>query len=462
MNQQQILSRMEVLRRELVKRVDLLPAMLRSPNFPAQNAAIDDRSKMRAWNCTRRAGKSVAVAIDFFEKGKRFPGSKMLYMSLTRQSAKNILWDIMVEMDYKHNIGCEINKTELSFTMPNHSRIMFYGVDASDKEMKKVLGQKLRDVAIDEAGSITINMRKLCYQMVRPALTDLNGQLTLLGTCENITKTFFEQVTEGKEPGWSVHKWTAYDNPFLREQWTKEIASLLANNANVVNTSWFKTHYLNQWCPSDELLIVKLTPQLNYVSVAPEVEWVGLGVDLGFNDDTSFVIGGPCKDTFYVLESIKSREMDFTEVATTIKTLQARYPLARMVIDGSNKQGVEELRRRHGLPFLAAEKTDKVVMLRIIKDECLMGKIKLVEASTQPLTDEWSSLQWKDEERKVEDPRCANHCSDAMLYLFRNSNHYTYAPSHVVDQNSIQFMQQKVLEEEQRHESRTEWWESTE
>ena len=42
------------------------------------------------------------------------------------------------------------------------------------------------------------------------------------------------------------------------------------------------------------------------------------------------------------------------------------------------------------------------------------------------LLDEWRLLQWDDDRRK-EDPRFENHLSDACLYAWRESKHYTFA-----------------------------------
>ena len=51
------------------------------------------------------------------------------------------------------------------------------------------------------------------------------------------------------------------------------------------------------------------------------------------------------------------------------------------------------------------------------------GFIKVYEGCE--LLDEWDLLQW-DEDRKKEDSRFENHLSDACLYAWRESKHYTY------------------------------------
>lgn len=401
--------------------------MIRSLEFHAQNKAIDDPSKLKAYNCPRRAGKSIAIAIEFTEWAQENAKTNYLYIALTIASAREILWDAIKDLNEKCNTGAVPNETRLELTFPNGSRIKFAGADCSEKQMRKVLGQKYKKVAIDEAGSFTINMTRLVYQMIRPTLIDQRGQLILLGTCENIPLTFFEAVTEGKEPGWSVHKWTALDNPFMCEQWEEEIEDLKRNNPNVVYTSWFKTHYLNEWCSDDDLLIIKYEDSYAIHSLPDRkgYEYV-LGIDLGYNDSTAFALFAyHCFDNrAYVIETYKKEGLTLTRVAEIIKRYQERYPISDMVIDGANKQGVEDIKFRYKLKLESAEKSEKAFFLKAMNDDLTEGNLKIVEENNIELIGEWKQLQWKDAFKKEEDPRCQNHCSDAALYAWRKCCHY--------------------------------------
>lgn len=415
---------------ELVKRAKLEKAQanLRSPAFIAQNNAIDDVAQLKAYNCTRRAGKSVTIAIDFTESAIAMPGTNYLYMALTIASAREILWDVLKNLNTDAATGAVANEARLELKFPNGSKIKFAGADCSEKQMRKVLGQKYKKIAIDEAGSFTIDMRRLVYQMCEPTLIDLRGQLILLGTCENIPLTFFEEVTEGKEPGWSIHKWSTLDNPFMKRQWEEQIATMVTRNPNVVHTSWYKTHYLNQWCSDDLLMIIKLDQDSTIESLPQrrDYEYI-LGVDLGYNDASAFsVIAYHDYDKVaYVVESSKKSELDFTGVFHEISKYTVKYPFNKIKIDGANKQGVEELRRRFGLPLEAADKTEKAIFLRLLRDDIIEGKVKVLEKTNNELLTEWKQLQWRNAQKEQEDPRCQNHISDATLYAWRESRHYS-------------------------------------
>lgn len=425
-----------VLSEYLKRKGKLAPVDMREPLFLKQNAVLDDRqSRFKAINTTRRGAKSTTEAMDHIEVCNEFPGSKTVYMGLTIGSVREIIWDVFKELNGKHSLGLTFNETDSIIKYPNGSRTRLFGLDSSPREMAKVLGQKLRKVSIDEAGSMTIDLEGFVNQKLRPALIDLapSSWVTLLGTCENIPNTYFEKVTTDKDQviDWSIHSWTTYDNPFMCDNWHNEIEEMKKKNPKIAEASWFRTHYLNEWCTDDDLLIIPAS-KMQFLDVLPHArDWYYvLGVDLGFNDASSYTIVAASHSlkSVFGIYSNKETEQDFTDVASTIKTLKERYPLTRIIVDGANKQGIEEMKQRMNLPELEiAEKTGKAIYLRLLKDDVITGAIKFLRGTCDPLETEWKGLQWlsvKGEKKEVEDPRCQNHCSDSALYAWRQTYAY--------------------------------------
>lgn len=400
---------------------------LRHPEFHVQNNAIDDQSTLKAYNCTRRAAKSTTVIIDFIESAVKYENTKYLYGALTIGSARDIAWETFKEYSLPYGGKPNESRSEIYFPKTK-SRIKLTGFDCSEKQMRKILGQKYKKIAIDEAGSFTIDMQKLIYQMALPTVIDQSGQIILLGTCENIPLTFFQKVTEGKEKGWSIHKWDTSSNPFVRDQWSQMIEMLEKNNPNVRNTTWFKTHYLNQWCIDENLQIIRLHPH-SYTNVIPirkaAYKYI-LGIDLGYNDATAFsIIAFHQYDRkAYVVKSFKKSGLIFSEISKIIKNLKEKFPIWDMIIDGANKQGVEELRQRFQLTLEPAEKSEKALYLKLLNDDIQSARLTLIEQDNQDLIEEWTALMWEDEKKLDEDPRCQNHLSDATLYAWRACLHY--------------------------------------
>lgn len=444
---------------------------LRSPEFHKQNEVLDARgARFKAINCTRRSGKSIGEAIDHMEICEKYPGSRTLYLGITLDSVTEIIWDVFKDLADQGGYDVKFNEQKKIINFSNGSRVRLAGLDVSEKQMRKILGQKLRKVSIDEAGSITQNMRKICYQMIMPALSDLRpfSWLTLLGTCENIPNTFFEAVTNGEERDvdWRVFKWTAYENPFMRKQWTDEIAELKKNNPKVVEASWFKTHYLNVWCSDDDLIIIPWAQHGCYADELPEGKWnYILGVDLGYNDANSFSVLAYDYDSpvAYVVRVSKESKLDLSGVAYRIKDIQRKFDIQKIIVDGANKQGVEEIKNRHHIPLQAAEKSDKATYLRLLADDVKTGNLRLVKGGCGELVTEWGALQWKDEVKEKEDDRCQNHASDSTLYAWRECRHYTYMPPEPKkDLDSDEYMdelEEQESEELRRQEEEAEWWE---
>jgi hypothetical protein len=319
------------------------------------------------------------------------------------------------------------------FELANGSVFRFFGVDAGYNEMKKVLGQAYDLVGLDESGSMRIDVSTLIMHMILPALIDRKGSLVMLGTAENIPNTFYQKVTDGKHTDlpWSIHKGHTEESPYTGKAFTEEKERLLKLNPDVVKTSWFRTHWMNEWCADDDLLIIKHSEQLNETNSKPRGEtFYCLGVDLGFNDASSFTVCAYARNdpNLYIIESFKESGLDFTDVAKTIRSLQKQYEIYSVIVDGAAKQGVEELRNRHGLSLKAAEKTDKATFLRALNDDYKQGRILVHKDKCQQLIQEQSQLMWLKDSPGKEDPRCENHCNDSLLYAWRECKNYMFQP----------------------------------
>lgn len=403
-------------------------------NFPKQAEFLRDPARLKCGFCTRRAGKSYGAATLMFETALKHPGASILYIALTRDSAKKIMWkDCIKAVDKKYGLGSKFNGTELSATLPNGAILYLTGADADQDEMEKLLGQKYALVIIDEGASWTQDLRRLVYGVLKPAVADYRGSIVLLGTPGNITTGLFYDITTGVEPGWSLHEWTAHDNPYMAKQWAAEIKELLDANPKIADTPLFKQMYLKQWVVDDNLLVYKFGADRNVCEKLPDAksEWYYvLGVDLGYDPDPSaFVL---CaynmhNPTLFVVETFKQKKMIVSDVAERIRHYRKRYPYMRVVIDAANKQAVEEMRQRYSLTIDAAEKHGKAGVIQVMNAEMIMGKIKLVKDAASELIAEWSKLVWVEGAKQLtEHPGCANHLSDAALYAWRFCYNYAW------------------------------------
>lgn len=450
-----------LIQKELAKRRSKTAPQFFDGKFKLQEDFISHPSKMKALFATRRFGKSYTSGLYLCKEAYENPGVSLLYIALTRDSAKRILWkDVLKVINRQFNLNLKFNETLLTATFPNGSVIYLMGVDSDEGEKEKILGQKFKLAVIDECASYSIDLRTLVYGVLKPAMADLNGTIVMVGTPGNLTKSLFFDITTGKEPGWHVVKADTKDNPYMRDKWFKEIEELKTNQPYIVETPMFKQMYLGEWVIDLDAMVYKFNEDRNLISELPKYakgDWQYLlGVDLGYEDDSAFVV---CcyhehDKNLYVIETYNQKKMDITDVANKIKELKYKYPVHKVVIDGANKQAVEEIQKRHQIPLITADKKGKEDFIEIMNAELILGHIKLLVDGAAPLIDEWRSLVWLEKggvivQPKKENPSCANHLSDACLYAWRFTYQYlSQKPDKKPKEGTIDYYQREVSDME--------------
>lgn len=426
----------EVLRRYIESRHKAQLFNLEKLAFQQQLDFIRDDQRLKALFCTRRAAKSYTGGLYLIDTAIRYPGSNCLFVGLTRQSAHGILWkDILRILDRENQLGLKFNETLLTATLPNGSVIWVTGADTDEQEMNKLLGKKYKLVVIDEASMFTVNVHQLVYGVLKPATADQRGTICLLGTASNITRGLFYDITTGREPGWSVHTWTAYDNPHVREQWIDEIKEIEEKRPLFKETPLFKQWYLNQWVVDEDALVYKFNRDRDCVARLPLLDTpyhYVLGVDLGHSPDPSaFVVGAYHEHLpgIWIIHSEKHWKMDITAVSEKIKELDKKYSFEARVIDGSMKMAIEEMNTRHQTRVIPADKQGKEHWINLFNDEFTQERIKFLTPQTNDLTEELETLVWVTDNGSIkiprkEEPSLSNHCTDAMLYMLRYTHSY--------------------------------------
>lgn len=405
--------------------------------FKQQLEFMNDRSRLKALFCTRRAAKSYTGGLYLIREALATPGCNVLYIGLTRQSAHGIIWkDILRELDLKHKLNIKFNETLLTATLPNGSVIWVTGADTDESEMNKLLGRKYKLVVLDEASMFTVNMHQLVYGVLKPATADQRGTICLMGTASNITRGLFYDISNSNEPGWSLHTWTAYDNPHVALQWTEEINEITTLRPLFKETALFRQWYLNQWVIDEDALVYKFQRGRNETTGLPLFELPNhyiLGIDLGHSPDPSaFVVAlyNDASPILYVVHAEKHLNMDITMVADKIKELDKRYNFDAKIIDGSMKMAIAEMNSRHNCNVIPADKTGKEHWINLLNSDLIQKRILFLK-ETEELMKEQESLVWETDNGVIEVPRkehggLANHLCDAFLYLWRYTHAYLY------------------------------------
>ena len=426
-------------RAQLVALVSRMKPDLLSTAFPEQRAFIEDPARLKVAFCNRRAAKSYSAGLLLVRGALANPNTSSIYIAITREEARRIFWEpILMEIDRTFNLHADFNSSRLVMTLPNRSRIYLLGADSNEQEKRKMLGQKFVSAVIDESQDFLTNLHDLVYSVLKPAVADYRGTICLLGTPGMVCRGFFFELTTrtAKESaGWSVHEWMAAQNPHTAKQIAEEMAELRATHPGIDRTPSFRRNYLRQWAIDDDALVYRYQSPLNDYTTLPEFKsgWHHiLGVDFGSKHSTAVTAGAwndhdPC---LYILEAFKAPGMDFTDTANKVKEWKAKYDVERIVVDGANLQGVEEIRRRHQLDLTTAAKQDKRIHIELMNEAFQLGRIKLNARLCAPLVDEYKTLTWYERgfaDRK-EHPTAANDAADSALYLATYAYNYLSEP----------------------------------
>lgn len=412
--------------------------------FPKQSEFIQDPSKRKFGFCTRRAGKTEGCVRWLLDKMWSSPHRQSLYVALTRSSAKYIAWPIFKRLDREMNLGLHFDNQELVATLPNGAWIRLLGADANQDEKAKLLGQANELVIVDECASFKPHIKELIKEVIEPTLWDYRGTLAMIGTPGDVAAGYFFDVTTGKEPGWSGHQWSALDNPFMKEQVEQEIADMIERyGEDVVNLPWYRRMWLGQWVTDQSNLVYHFNRKALFdmgalMQEKEHLVW-GMGIDLGWTDETAFTLiawDHRFTDKLYVVKTFKQSKMTFQDVEDRINQMCAGVGIKEphhLVIDNASKQGVEDMRVRFKRNFKPAEKTGKADYIGLMNTDMSLNRILLpASGACDDLVEEWMNLVWHKEKKEMgvlkEDPRCKNHLSDATLYIWRYARHFLYDP----------------------------------
>lgn len=446
------------------------PELLLDNGFAQQTDFIKDPARLKALYCTRRSAKSYTAALYMIYEALILPGCNCVFIGLTRGSARAIVWkDCLKVINQKHKLKARFNEANLTMTLPNGSVIAVVGANDGQDEMNKLLGRKYRVACIDEASMYTIDLTKLVYGILKPAMTDVGGTICMMGTASNFTRGLFFDITTGKEPGWKLYEWTAHDNPFVAKNWAEELIEIDTLRPLFKETPLYKQWYLNQWVVDTDKLVYKFNYEKNTYQQLPHHANTGgwtyiLGVDTGWEDDNAFVLAAFHENikSLYIVDTYNKSKMTFDEVVAKIREymLDPNRAPAKVIIDGANKQGVESMRQRSAIPFEYADKMDKATFIELLNNDLIQARIKISNKATT-LIDELMGLVWKTDANdritipKREHPSLSNHLCDAFLYAWRNGFHYmSTQPAKVVVVGSREWYEKQsddIWEKEKEH-----------
>ncbi len=425
---------------KVLKKRNSSPRLVPKPIFlsldaPKQNAFINDPAKFLGAQCSRRAGKTTGLGIRFHNTMEKHPKSQCLYLALTRDSAYEIMWPVMQELNDKHNLGYTFLESKLTIIHPNGAKLKLMGADMKNF-IKRIKGRKYPGVAIDEAQDFGTHLQTLLDDILTPSIADYeDGWLAVTGTPGPVPRGYFFDITQNGKFGYSIHKWTILENPYmpnpaefirnlkLKREWDDRNPTLLRE-------------WCNQWVLDVESLWIKYKEEINHYQSLPSVpnlKWhYVLGIDLGFKDADALAVLGWHEDALdvYLIEEVIQAKQGITELVAAVEKMSKKYTFDKMVIDegGLGKKIAEEIRRQKHIPVQQADKAQKQQNVEFLNDYLRLGRFKAKSASRFAQDSYIVQVDWEKSspDKIVVKKNPHSDIIDAVLYAFKESWAYTH------------------------------------
>lgn len=433
--------------------------------MPTVAAAVESLSapQLRAWEamqvdrfirvrCGRQAGKTYLIALWLLVGALLQDGSINVYLALTKESAKRMIWPELLAVGRLLGIDESCFKLHGGVvTLPNGSTVLVMGTD--DKAtIETWRGSKLYRIAIDEMGSQSPEwIRYLVDEILWWSIIRYDGAIALLGTPGLVADGYWWEMSRPDAPH-VVYHWTVYDNPgiphaveFVDEtlrlkEWTKE-------------TPAFLREVMGEWTPDAAARVYPYDDDRHGVDALPDRNDEGfpippsswhytIAASVAHPERVGWAVlaTNPAVDGVWVVEgdaALADPDEHAERIAATIERYRERAAEGRVlcVVDPGElgEEHVVAMRRRHRLPISAVDTRARKSSIRVCRGALMGGAVRPVRVvrgeRTRGIRDAWNVLGW-DPKRPTLHNRAQpeqDQISSAAAFAYRAS------PQHVLD-----------------------------
>lgn len=431
---------------------------------PKQRVALEDPTPRKTWPKGRRGGGSHALAAWLLEEYHRWPGHNSLFVALTKEHAKAILWPTLILFNDRYHLGMSLNGLDLVATLPNGYRIMLRAAkDRAQVEKLRGIAGGLRRAAVDECGSFgghDTQFRYLLSSVITPQFMDTyhlgGGQMILCGSPGLDPRGFYYEKCTGKDhmgkpvAAWSSHRWTALDNPhidaagYLKEELetgnhilddtpaSEIVAHLVALKDVPLDdprlapvlaklSAEFRREYLADWVSDTESRIYVPTAR-NMLPDGWELQrgeqWrIVVCCDPGWGDGNGFAVAAKSlrSRTVVLLKAYNLPMLDDDQIADELKALRTEWRTGELYADcgGEGDRFVQNMANR-GVIVQALGKPRKKPRIEYMRALIKTGALQIRGDHCADLLQEWSALPWS-EDRQTHREGFYDDVSDAAL-----------------------------------------------
>ncbi len=369
------------------------------------------------------------------------PRAPVGYITLTRENAKKVIWEDLLEMNEAWNLGGKVNHADLTIKH-EFGRISLHGAD-TEREVRKIRSHKFKYANVDEVQSIAESLLvPLLTKALRPTLVDYHGTLVLTGTAPPAkVGRWYETGWGALTSGYERHHWTLRENAYLPAyamgRTADEIfAEILKEEGWTEDDPTFQREFMGNCVEDMDARLYQYTSEVNDFDELPAGEWRHvMGIDLGAKDATAFFVWGWRKNdpTLYQAYEFEKTGLVQDDVINLAKPLIAKYRPVSVVIDaGGLGLMIANGMRKAGVPVKDAKKVDKGAFIKMFNSDLRTGKIRVRPDSGWARDARLVEKDAKAFQKGKLDERAGGYHSDildAALYSWREALHWIERPA---------------------------------
>jgi hypothetical protein len=401
--------------------------------------------KVNTWVCSRRLGKSFALAIIAIETCLRKPNAIVKYLAPEQKQVRTILRPLFQEilMDCPDDLLPVYRKDDSIFKFKNGSEIQIAGCD--NQQYESMRGGKADLCIVDEAGFVS-ELEYIIRSVLLPTTLSTGGRVILSSTPPRAADHDFAEhyVKEARFSG-DLVLFTIDDCPRYTKQQVEDMAAEYGGR----NSVEFRREFLCEFITDSNFQVVpEFDEQCRKECVKewerPKFFDAYVSMDIGF-DDLTFVVFAywDFKKNKLIIEDelvMNGQRMTTDVLATAIKfkeanlwkdqyTLEPKAPYMR--VSDNNKILINDLQQTYKLTFIATEKDDKDAALNNMRVMIKSGQV-IINPRCKNLILHLQNATWNKSRKTYTRSPDAGHYDgvDALCYLCRNvqisKNPYPY------------------------------------
>ena len=272
-----------------------------------------DKHRFSVLCCHRRFGKTVMLINHLIKcamTNKNY-NPRFAYIAPTYSQAKKIAWDYL--KFYTKNIPqTKYNETELRCDFMNGARIMLLSSENPDS----LRGIYLDGAVVDEAAQISSD---LLDEVIRPALADRKGWLSLCGTPKGMNNLFYDYYLKAKkEESWFGYTAKVSETKLIDQE---ELDAALSVMGQSKYNQEFECSFIGNIKGSiygD--LLNKLEDEKRITRVVYDPSYpVSTAWDIGFNDATSIIFYQVIGNSINIIDFYENNNEAFPHYAQYLK-----------------------------------------------------------------------------------------------------------------------------------------------